>query len=81
MDEHMAEYTIHGLVPGAGVCVAIGCGDEIPLGRLMCVGHWGRVPSSAKRLLTVAWRDWQEGRGSLDDLRHAQFACVEGLRL
>ncbi|MBW3663540.1 MAG: hypothetical protein KY469_10610 [Actinobacteria bacterium] len=74
------ELTINGLVPGAGRCVADGCGASIAGGYLMCGRHWSRVDLHLAAELQHAVDRWRGGVGTLGELRDVQRACVESLR-
>jgi hypothetical protein len=45
----------------AGHCQVPGCDEQIDPSRLMCRGHWYRVP---KQLRDQVWATWQSGRGA-----------------
>jgi hypothetical protein len=49
-----------GAVAAAHQCPAGRCPQLVPAGRLMCRGHWARVPRAARRAVR---RSWAGGRG------------------
>jgi hypothetical protein len=43
-------------------CPVSGCREQIDASRLMCRGHWYRLP---KELRDLVWATWRSGAGAL----------------
>jgi hypothetical protein len=43
-------------------CAVTGCSEHIDPSRLMCRGHWYRVP---RQLRDLVWASWRSGAGAL----------------
>jgi hypothetical protein len=43
-------------------CAVSGCAEQIDPSRLMCRGHWYRVP---RELRDLVWATWRSGDGAL----------------
>jgi hypothetical protein len=58
-------------------CAVTGCSEHIDPSRLMCRGHWYRVP---RQLRDLVWATWRSGEGALspehlEAVRLASSAC------
>lgn len=40
-------------------CAVPDCGQQIPMGHLMCGPHWRRVPQTTATAVTAAWRRYK----------------------
>ena len=43
-------------------CPVSGCGEQVDPSRLMCRGHWYRLP---RPLRDLVWATWRSGEGAL----------------
>lgn len=63
-------------------CSVPGCGRLVSTEMLMCAIHWRRVPPRQRSAVWSAWRRYQWGYITLDQLRAVQQeatdAVVEG---
>jgi hypothetical protein len=49
-------------------CAAPTCDIQIPMGRLMCQGHWFSLPPHIRRRVTGRWMAWQHDLGDEDKM-------------
>lgn len=78
-DESPGGLGINGVLPGIGQCVIQGCSRGTRRGALMCNEHWRQVPNELRTNLRVEYRRWDEEDSTLEELREAQWACVEAI--
>jgi hypothetical protein len=66
---------------GTHCCRAPGCVVVITTNKLMCPGHWARVPKAQREELAEAFFRWQRAEefGTVKALRAAQQACIDSL--
>jgi hypothetical protein len=43
-------------------CAVSGCSEQVDPSRLMCRGHWYRLP---RQLRDLVWMTWRSGEGAL----------------
>lgn len=63
-------------------CAADHCEIEIPVGRLMCTGHWLSLPPHIRRRVTGRWLALQRDRDNKDKLasyRRVRREAIEAL--
>lgn len=64
------------------LCAVRGCPHRIARVKLMCRGHWARVPGELRHRIWEAYRAWQHSPGDrelLDALTHVQQAAVRAV--
>lgn len=71
---------------GTHTCRAPGCRVVIGKSKLMCPGHWARVPRMYRDALARVFRQWQRGADTFEGgrlivraLREAQQHCIDSI--
>lgn len=71
---------------GTHTCRAPGCRVVIGKSKLLCPGHWARVPKELRDNLTAIFHRWEcgadtieAGRLTVRSMRDAQQACIDSL--
>jgi hypothetical protein len=53
-------------------CPVSGCTEQVDPSRLMCRGHWYRMP---RQLRDLVWATWRSGDGALSS-EHLEAVCL-----
>lgn len=61
----------------------VGCGRQVPRGKLLCAPCWGELPSHLRRDVYRTWRAWSNDIGNVEKARAygvAKRAAIGAIR-
>lgn len=58
-------------------CPKSGCGRTIPSDQFACRSHWFSIPPDIRRDIWGAYREWERGSGTIEQLEAQQRRALE----